>query len=314
MCNIKKIIYLSLIWLSILCVQQVSSQEIPVLKDVQIKSTVGFNKAKNIYTYSYKISNPPTNTGQIRNIQIDISKPEGGQDLSPEGLVIQKGIDDEGVMLTSSFEEAIAEKVSRLQKTLIPIGTQVPTGWRSSISVIGTASWGARGKNYLIMPGQSLDGFAIISQGLPAIRDISVHPKWVLVTEGDVTQEDIEKSKKIEEEITWKGKTIGPTAPPADFKPVEFLNYIINLKHQASSLGWITNKGIENSLDVKLDNAKAKLNQGNTIAAKNILEAFINEVEAQGCESYEKCPSGKHLTSEAYALMKYNVQYLINKL
>ncbi len=110
------------------------------------------------------------------------------------------------------------------------------------------------------------------------------------------------------------GKTIGPTAPPADFKPLDFLNNIINMKHEAYSLGWITNKGIENSLDVKLDNAKKKIEQGNTTTAKNILNAFIDEVEAQGCATYENCPSGKHLTPEAYALMKYNVQYLIEKL
>lgn len=39
--------------------------------------------------------------------------------------------------------------------------------------------------------------------------------------------------------------------------------------------------------------------------AKNILDASLNEVEAQ---------NGKHLTSEAYALLKYNVQYLVERL
>ena len=100
-------------------------------------------------------------------------------------------------------------------------------------------------------------------------------------------------------------KTLGPTAPPADFKPVIFIDYIISVKHEAFSLGWIKNKGIENSLDAKLENAKKKLEQGNTTAAKNLLNAFINEVEAQ---------KDKHLTSEAYGLLKYNVQYLIEKL
>lgn len=110
------------------------------------------------------------------------------------------------------------------------------------------------------------------------------------------------------------GKTIGPTAPPADFKPLDFLNYIIDLKHQSTFLGWIKNKGIENSLDAKLDNARKKIEQGNTQAAKGILNAFINEVEAQGCETYDKCPEGKHLTPEAHTLLKYNAQYLISNL
>lgn len=108
------------------------------------------------------------------------------------------------------------------------------------------------------------------------------------------------------------GKTLGPTAPPADFKPVEFLDYIIRMKHEAYSLGWIKSKGIEQSLDAKLDNARKKLAEGKTAVAKEILKAFVNEVEAQGCETYEKC--SKHLTSEAYALMKYNAEYLIGRL
>ena len=77
------------------------------------------------------------------------------------------------------------------------------------------------------------------------------------------------------------------------------------MKHEAFSLGWITNQGIEQSLDAKLENAKKKIEQGNKNAAKNILGAFINEVEAQ---------RDKHLTSEAYGLLKYNVEYLIGKL
>ncbi|MBI4823076.1 MAG: hypothetical protein HY805_02445 [Nitrospirae bacterium] len=109
-------------------------------------------------------------------------------------------------------------------------------------------------------------------------------------------------------------KAISPKAPPADFKPLDFLNYIISLKHEASSLGWITNKGIEMSLDAKLEAAKKKLEQGQNGTAKNILNALINEIEAQGCETYDNCPSGKHLLPEAYALLKYNVLYLIERL
>jgi hypothetical protein len=101
------------------------------------------------------------------------------------------------------------------------------------------------------------------------------------------------------------GKTIGPVEPPVDFNPIRFMDNIISMKHEAFSLGWIKNRDIENSLDVKLENAKKKIEQGNTNVAKNVLDAFSNEVEAQ---------KGKHLTSEAYGLLKYNVRYLIEKL
>ena len=100
-------------------------------------------------------------------------------------------------------------------------------------------------------------------------------------------------------------KTIAPVPPPEPFMVLAFLDTLISYKHQAFNLGWITNKGILNSLDQKLDNARKQLERGNNKAAKNILEAFINEVEAQ---------KEKHLSSEAYALLKFNAEYLISKL
>lgn len=177
-----------------------------------------------------------------------------------------------------------------------------------------------------ILGGQTEKGLSLKSKGLPTIVNTAFlgDKRAVYSPPGDYDTDEVEESfqrvyNKLKEQYPEKfeyviKKTIGPTAPPADFKPIDFLSYIIDLKHQATSLGWITNQGVENSLDAKLDNAKKKIEQGNTTAAKNILNAFINEVEAQGCAVYENCPSGKHLTPEAYALLKYNVQFLVEKL
>ncbi len=101
------------------------------------------------------------------------------------------------------------------------------------------------------------------------------------------------------------GFTIGPSDPPTPFIPLNFLDTLISFKHRSVSLGWINNKGIANSLDSKLDNAKKKFSSGNMKEVKNILNAFLNEVEAQ---------KGKYLSSEAYALLKYNAKYLIDSL
>ena len=87
--------------------------------------------------------------------------------------------------------------------------------------------------------------------------------------------------------------------------PSTLLDNLISYKHQAFDLGWINNKGIYNSLDKKLENAKKHLKKDKTKQAINMLNAFINQVEAQ---------NGEHLTSEAYALLKYNAEYLIKKL
>jgi hypothetical protein len=63
----------------------------------------------------------------------------------------------------------------------------------------------------------------------------------------------------------------------------------------------------------KLTNAKRKLESGDTKVTKNMLKAFLNEVEATSCKEFE-CPGNKPLTSEAYALLFFNGQFLWERL
>ncbi len=101
------------------------------------------------------------------------------------------------------------------------------------------------------------------------------------------------------------GLTISPQTISEFLSPPSLLDTLISYKHQAMALKWIDNEGIANSLDQKLENAKQKLENRDSVAARNILQAFVNEVEAQ---------KDKHLTSEAYALLKFNAEYLIDRL
>jgi len=79
------------------------------------------------------------------------------------------------------------------------------------------------------------------------------------------------------------------------------LDDIAALIAQAFSHGWIDNSGIVTSLGQKLQAVTRALTRGNAKEAANKLRAFMQEVEAQ---------QGKHLTSEAYALLFFNAQYL----
>ncbi|MCD6115879.1 hypothetical protein J7K93_02595 [bacterium] len=85
----------------------------------------------------------------------------------------------------------------------------------------------------------------------------------------------------------------------------ELIDMLINDVNTAYGKGWIDNKGIANSLGKKLENAKKQLKKGEKKTAVNNLNAFVNEVEAQ---------KDKHLTSETYALLKYNTEFLIERL
>lgn len=287
---------------------------VPILSDVVVHASVVLDPKTEIYSYSYALRNGSKSTGCIWHFEIDITKPSGGITLSNGGLVNY-------VPLMNTLK-ADSPPMIPVAFPSVPMRGEHPI-WDGDISVYGTASWGSYDYANELAPGDTLSGFVMTSFGLPAIRDFKIQPEYIAEDE-DVYNMGISKTeyhknaskylKAFYDSIAWKGKTIGPTAPPADFKPAAFLDYIIDLKHQVATLGWIDNSGIVNSLDVKLDNAKKKLSEGQNASAKNILSAFINEVEAQGCATYDNCPSGKHLTSEAYALLKYNVQYLIDNL
>lgn len=276
--------------------------ELPNISDTQLKAEVIIDGS--IYTYNYTIISGSTNTGKIWSFDIDIRQSQGGVELSAEGLVNGPGY------AKHTSAQILSEPTT---PKMIPVGLWSPLNWNSGLSVFGQAGWGSNDAQYRILPGQRLTGFQIITRGLPSIKDFKIEPKLIPPSAGDTEEPSLAPTPEealsiiqaVEDKASFKGKTIGPTAPPADFRPVEFLNYIITLKHQSTSFGWIKNAGIEQSLDAKLDNARKKLKEENITAAKNILNAFLNEVEAQ---------NGKHLTSEAYALLKYNVQYLIDNL
>ncbi len=74
-----------------------------------------------------------------------------------------------------------------------------------------------------------------------------------------------------------------------------------SLVHELLVAGMIDNAGIANSLISKADAAA----QGNTPAARNQLNAFINELDAQ---------AGKHLTQQGFDLLKAAALYYISRL
>lgn len=73
----------------------------------------------------------------------------------------------------------------------------------------------------------------------------------------------------------------------------------------ADEAGHIDNSGITKSLLAKLDAAQSALNNGQSAAAVNLLDAFVNAVEAQ---------KGKHIIEEHAAHMIMHAQQVIEAL
>ncbi len=80
---------------------------------------------------------------------------------------------------------------------------------------------------------------------------------------------------------------------------------IASLHHcvmHAYDMGHIDNQGVANSLMARLDAAQAALDRGQTGTAINLLNAFINEVNAQ---------SGQHIVADHAAHMVMHAQMVV---
>ena len=275
---------------------------LPKLENVHVKARVT-GAPSGVFTYAYSITNPKSNMGEIWLLGIDIRKPADSVDLSSEGIT------NGPRFLTHSS----ALVLSTIQAPLVPVGLFSPPGWTSGITIRGTAGWGSSDDASMIQPGESLSGLEITSRGLPGIRPISVEPFFRQTPVDEATPENTERIKAIEAAIVVTLATVGPTAPPRDFVPIEFLNYLITLVHDSRQAGWIREDGVRQSLLAKLLNAKRKLEAGDTKVTKNVLNAFLNEVRATSCQDFT-CPGNKPLTSEAYALLFFNGQFLLERL
>ena len=80
---------------------------------------------------------------------------------------------------------------------------------------------------------------------------------------------------------------------------------LITCKEQCFAKGYIDNKGVAQSLDQKLNAAKAAIDRNQRETAINILQAFINELKAQ---------SGKHVSPRCAYLLTVYAERLIELL
>lgn len=285
------------------------------LTNIEVKVRIGQSN-DGYFTYNYEIHNSRTNDGRITIIDIDIQRGPGKTDLRTDGLPTQQRCH-------------ISTDIIR---TVAPVGMESPPNWICGVGTSKKAYWGARDYPYHILPGQSLSGMILTSYGLPGIRDMTVMPliKNSIYPNIEKYAVDMDELRKVmmqdRERLSFKGITVGPTFPPENFKPLEFLDYLVSLKKQAYYQGWIIEKnekikgreendketGIMNSLDKKLEHIRAELMRGDTRGAMNGLKSFMNEVSALYKEGKEIDES--HITSEAFALLYYNAGYLVEQL
>ncbi len=189
-----------------------------------------------------------------------------------------------------------------------------PAAWVADGPITDTSfqMWSVQGPASRLTPNMEATGFGFADGDLPAIVKFlawgEVEPPRFEEGQAPDSCENADIIKN-----SFKGTTVAPKPPAQLFVPVEFLNYLITLVRDSRQLGWIEVDGVQQSLLAKLLNAKRKLEAGDITVAKNMLNAFLHEVQGASCPEFT-CPGNKPLTSEAFALLFFNGQFLVERL
>ena len=186
-----------------------------------------------------------------------------------------------------------------------------PARWHASPGVVQDSAavlWSAVFGRPVI-PGARLSGFWFEGTGLPAVVPFRVQGSY--------------EPPKYDDSLPWlfkqapsfwansvAGVTIGLVPLPSDHSTVALLARLRTFADLAcGDVGWIAHAGTCRSLEASLEAAASSLAGGDVPAAKGRLEAFLSELAAQHGPQ-----PGKHVSDDAYWLLKANAEYVLRQL
>ena len=272
----------------------------PRLSKVLIQSTV-LPDPTGGYRYTYALTNPAQNTGEIYNVEIDIATTFPARMQTPSnGLSLSIGGD------RYNFDSELAEVRTYpvwgpFLPALVPVGTTVPPGWNSGLSVAGTVAFFSAGRAERLKPGASMGGLELQSPGLPMIRDVQIVPWWIMIVADHdaVTQTEKEDAGQVEQDIIYKTVTLGPSGFGDNPGRFEHWNQLRDDLVRAIALGWFPETSFAADVTAQLSSARQALDQHDFYLVHQRLQALIDTLSAAS--------PGK-MTEEGYALIYYNVQ------
>jgi hypothetical protein len=185
------------------------------------------------------------------------------------------------------------------------VSAKFPTNWfgfyRTGVPTVPNPimDWGAKTPAGDVPPGGSLHGFELQSAALPGIAKAYLRG-FVPIPKYYPGAPDVPRFPDNSVRV-YTVAAVGK----ATMTPPQAIDYIVEQKHQAADLGWISKQGIVVSLDQKLESARQSIQRSNNAAARNVLNAFVNELDAQ---------KGKSVNDAAYNLLRANADWLLAKL
>jgi hypothetical protein len=158
------------------------------------------------------------------------------------------------------------------------------------------------GRHY-IPPGGSDSRFSYESTGLPA--PVSCYVRGLNETLQKLPPYDEEKWYADVVQNSFVITTVGAVDAPSPFIADGFLDTLTIYVTESRTLGWITNQSMADKYLGYFSSAKTLLEQNNTTGARTTLQSVLRDVNVD---------SSSTLTSEAYALIRYNAEHLLDQL
>ena len=155
-----------------------------------------------------------------------------------------------------------------------------------------------RHKTNFLTKGEATSDFKFESKGLPVISKYYVRGYNKIPLSQDIPLSTV-YNDIFQNSVS--GYTVVPSTLPDSINAYDFLDSLIYYNQMSDSLDWITDSAATAKYTSYFENAKFYIHQNNHPAASNVLDSVLTDVEAD---------SGVTLTSEAYALIKYNTEYL----
>jgi hypothetical protein len=186
--------------------------------------------------------------------------------------------------------------------------------------------------------GWSVSGFVLKSNGLPGIVNAyfqGLAAEYGTPDGGPFSDLHLEILKLMDFPTNYVSRrAIGPVLPPSPFIPLAFLDTLLSYTRQSAALGWLAppgqgrdrdedsdedekpEHGLVRNIEQRLNKAKRELQRQDSVKARRELEKLVKKVERVWKRSQDEEKRGRkqRMTSEAYALLKYNTEYLIDRL
>jgi len=269
----------------------------------KVNAVVSFERDSNNLLYSYAIANVP----------------DSKQNLLSFFLEFPKGIEPINKTTNRWFNgRAHFATAARSEKT---------EGW----------DWmGDQG----LEPRWSTDGFALASSCLPGITNAYFQGAVKML--GFPAEPPFEIDRQVARLEVFpvnhvRRATVGPVLLPDLISLSPLLDTLLSYARQSAELGWLgkgrdddcddderPDNGIVKNIEQRFQKAKRELTKGDSVQARKELEKLAQKVERIWKRSQEEEKKHKRdrwerkdnviMTTEAYALLKYNTEYLVDRL